>query len=134
MGATLLWLGVLVLIPLSRIVVMSSDLSGSDFWKTVWSPQAVAAYRLTFGAALIAALANGAIGLLIAWVLVRQDFPGKNIVNSLIDIPFALPTAVAGLTYGSLYAPNGWIGRWLAPLGIHAVHNPLAVCIVLTFV
>jgi len=134
MGATLLWLGLLVLIPLSRIVTMASGLSGPEFWKAVWSPQAVAAYQLTFGAALVAALANGAIGLLIAWVLVRHAFPGKSLVNSMIDIPFALPTAVAGLTYGSLYAPNGWIGRWLAPLGIHAVHNPLAICIVLTFV
>jgi sulfate transport system permease protein len=134
MGATLAWLGLLVLIPLARLVTSSSGLSGSDFWKTVWSPQAVAAYELTFGAALLAALANGAIGLLIAWVLVRYQFPGKNVVNSLIDIPFALPTAVAGLTYGSLYAPQGWIGRFLAPLGIVAVHNRLAVVIVLTFV
>jgi len=134
MGATLLWLLVLVLIPLSRLVTTSSGLSGADFWKTVWSPQAVAAYRLTFGAALIAALVNGAVGLLIAWVLARHRFPGKNLVNSLIDIPFALPTAVAGLTYGSLYAPKGWIGRFLAPLGVAAVHNPLAVVIVLTFV
>jgi sulfate transport system permease protein len=134
MGATVVWLGLLVLLPLSRILTMPTDMTGTDFWKTVWSAQAVAAYQLTFGAALIAALANGAIGLLLAWVLVRHTFPGKNFVNSLIDIPFALPTAVAGLTYGSLYSPEGWIGRWLAPLGIKAVHNPLAVCIVLTFV
>jgi sulfate transport system permease protein len=134
MGATLLWLLILVLLPLSRLVTTSSGMSASDFWQTVWSPQAVAAYRLTFGAALIAALANGAIGLLIAWVLVRHTFPGKSLVNSLIDIPFALPTAVAGLTYGSLYAPNGWIGRFLSPLGISAVHNPLAVVVVLIFV
>lgn len=134
MGATVLWLGLLVLIPLSRVVTTSSGLSGGDFWKTVWNPQTVAAYELTFGAALVAALANGAIGLLIAWVLVRHSFPGRNFVNSLIDIPFALPTAVAGLTYGSLYAPQGWIGRFLTPLGIAAVHNRLAVCIVLTFV
>ena len=134
MGATLAWLGILVLIPLARIFTTSSGLSGSDFWKTVWSPQAVAAYELTFGAALVAALVNGGIGLLLAWVLVRYQFPGKNVVNSLIDIPFALPTAVGGLTYGSLYAPKGWIGRFLTPLGIEAVHNRLAVCIVLTFV
>src|SRR3954470_13690745 len=118
MGATLLWLALLVLIPLTRLLTTSSGLSGTDFWKAVWSPQAVADYRLTFGASLIAALINGAVGLLIAWVLVRQNFPGKSIVNSLIDIPFALPTAVAGLTYGSLYAPRGWIGRFLTPLGI----------------
>jgi len=134
MGATLAWLGILVLIPLARLFTASSGLSGSDFWKTIWSPQAVAAYELTFGAAFLAALVNGGIGLLLAWVLVRYQFPGKNAVNSLIDIPFALPTAVAGLTYGSLYAPKGWIGRFLTPLGIAAVHNRLAVCIVLTFV
>jgi len=102
MGATLAWLGILVLIPLARLVTTSSGLSGSEFWKTVWSPQAVAAYELTFGASLLAALVNGGIGLLLAWVLVRYQFPGKSVVNSLIDIPFALPTAVAGLTYGSL--------------------------------
>ena len=94
----------------------------------------MAAYRLTFGAAFAAALINGAVGLLLAWILVRHRFPGRNLVDALIDIPFALPTAVAGLTYSSLYASNGWLGQWLAPLGIQAVHSRLAVVIVLTFV
>jgi len=134
MGATLAWLGLLVLIPLSSIVTTSWPLSASEFWSIVGSPQAVASYKLTFGASLAAALLNGGIGLLIAWVLVRYQFPGKSAVNSLIDIPFALPTAVAGLTYASLYSPDGWIGKVLAPLGIEASHNPLAVGIVLTFV
>jgi sulfate transport system permease protein len=134
MAATLAWLGILVLIPLSRIVTTSWPLSAAEFGKIVWSPQAVAAYKLTFGASFVAAIVNGGVGLLIAWVLARHEFWGKNIVNSLIDIPFALPTAVAGLTYSSLYAPNGWIGSRLATVGIEAAHNRLAVCIVLTFV
>jgi sulfate transport system permease protein len=134
MGATLAWLAVLVLIPLSSIFYTSWPLSAGEFWKFAWSPRAVAAYKLTFGGALVAALANGVFGLLIAWVLARYEFFGKNLVNSLIDIPFALPTAVAGLTYASLYSESGWLGRFLAPLGIQAVNSRLAVCIVLTFV
>ncbi|HZE98879.1 MAG TPA: sulfate ABC transporter permease subunit CysT [Planctomycetota bacterium] len=134
MGATLAWLGVIVLIPLSSVVWTSWSLSGAEFWRIVWSPRAVAAYKLTFGAAAAAAAINAAIGLLIAWVLARYEFAGKNFMNALIDIPFALPTAVAGLTYSSLYATNGWFGRFLEPLGIHAVHSRLAVCIVLTFI
>jgi sulfate/thiosulfate transport system permease protein len=134
MGITLAWLAVIVLIPLSSIVWTSWSLSGAEFWRIIWSPRAIAAYKLTFGASLAAAAANAGIGLLIAWVLARYEFPGKNLMNALIDIPFALPTAVAGLTYSSLYASNGWFGRFLVPLGIHAVHTPLAVGVVLTFV
>ncbi len=134
MGATLAWLGVLVLIPLSSVVYTSWPLSASEFGRIVWNPRAIAAYELTFGGALIAALVNGALGLLIAWVLARYEFFGKNLVNSLIDIPFALPTAVAGLTYSSIYAKEGWLGRLLDPVGIHAIHTRLAVVLVLTFV
>jgi sulfate transport system permease protein len=134
MGATTAWLGVLVLIPLSTLVTTSWPLSAAEFGKIVWNPRAVAAYELTFGGALVAALVNGVLGLLIAWVLARYNFFGKNLVNSLIDIPFALPTAVAGLTYSSLYGEDGWLGRFLNPLGIHAVQSRLAVCLVLTFV
>jgi len=134
MAATTAWLGILVLIPLSSIVVASWPLSAADFWKTVWNPRAISAYQLTFGGALVAASVNGVLGLVIAWVLARYEFFGKNLVNSLIDIPFALPTAVAGLTYSSLYAQDGWLGRFLHPIGIHAVHTRLAVCLVLTFV
>lgn len=134
MGATLAWLALIVLIPLASLFVTASSLSLGEFWKVVWSPRAVAAYKLTFGAALVAALANGVIGLLLAWVLVRYRFPGRNLVDGLIDIPFALPTAVAGLTFASLYAEQGWIGRFLVPLGIKAVHTPLAVGVVLVFV
>jgi sulfate transport system permease protein len=134
MGATLAWLGILVLIPLGSLLVTSSELSWEGFRRVAFGPRALASYKLTFGAALIAAAVNGGIGLLLAWVLVRYDFPGRKLVDALIDIPFALPTAVAGLTYSSLYAGNGWIGRFLAPLGIKAIHSPLAVVIVLTFV
>jgi sulfate transport system permease protein len=134
LGATLAWLGILVLIPLSSAFITASSLSWGDFWKTVSGPRALAAYRLTFGASLLAALVNGILGLLIAWVLVRVPFPARNLVDSLIDIPFALPTAVTGLTYASLYGRDGWIGKRLAPLGIEAVHNRTAVVLVLVFV
>lgn len=134
MGATLAWLLVIVLIPLSSAFITAGSISWEEFWKAVASPRAVAAYQLTFGASLVAALVNGAVGLLLAWVLVRYEFPGKNALNSLIDIPFALPTAVAGLTYASLYRADGWLGRFLSPLGIEAVHSRLAVVLVLTFV
>jgi sulfate transport system permease protein len=134
MTATAAWLAILVLIPLSSIFVTSGQLSASEFWKVVWNPRAVAAYELTFGGALAAATVNGALGLLIAWVLARTEFFGKNFVNALIDIPFALPTAVAGLAYASLYGQDGWLGRFLYPLGIEAVHTRLGVCLVLTFV
>jgi sulfate/thiosulfate transport system permease protein len=124
MGATLAWLALIVLIPLSR----------EEIWRVVASRRAIAAYQLTFGAAFVAALVNGGVGLLLAWILVRYEFFGKNVLNSLIDIPFALPTAVAGLAYASLYKEDGWLGRFLHPLGIEAVHTRLAVVVVLTFV
>lgn len=134
MGATLAWLGFLVLVPLASLFFAAASLSPAEFWKAVSSPRALAAYRVTFGAALGAALLNGGIGLLLAWVLVRYRFPGRNVVDGLIDIPFALPTAVAGLTFATLYGPEGWFGRLLAPLGIELLHTPGAVVWVLTFV
>jgi sulfate transport system permease protein len=134
MGATLLWLGLLVLVPLASLFVTASTLSAEELWRAVSSPRAIASYKLTFGASLLAALVNGALGLLLAWVLVRYPFPGKNLVDGLIDIPFALPTAVAGLTFASLYSEGGWLGRVLVPLGIHGVHTPLAVLLVMVFV
>jgi len=134
MGATLAWLAILVLVPLSTVVFSSGTLTPAKFWDTVWNPRAVAAYELTFGGALVAALVNGVFGLLLAWVLARYQFFGKNVVNALIDIPFALPTAVAGLTYSSLYGGDGWLGRFLNPIGVHLVHTRMAVCLVLTFV
>lgn len=134
MGATLVWLGLLVLVPLASLFFMAASLSPAEFWGAVSSPRALAAYRITFGASLAAALLSGAIGLLLAWVLVRYHFPGRNLIDGLIDIPFALPTAVAGLTFATLYGPEGWFGRLLAPLGLELVHTPAAVVWVLTFV
>ena len=134
MSATLAWLGLIVLIPLASLFFTTGSLTFEEFWKIAWSPRAVAAYKLTFGAALAAALVNGAIGFLLAWVLVRYRFPGRRVVDGLIDIPFALPTAVAGLTYASLYSKEGWLGRYLSPLGIEAVNTPLAITLVLVFV
>src|SRR5690606_19216973 len=111
-----------------------SSLSPDEFLAAVWTPRTRAAYSFTFGASLASAAASVVLGLLIAWVLVRYEFYGKQIVDSLIDLPFALPTAVAGLVYSSLYWKNGWLGRYLVPLGIQAAYSPLAVVLVLTFI
>ncbi len=132
--ATLLWLAILVLIPLATLFWTAAQLDASTFWQVVTSPRAVAAYKLTFGVALLAALANGVGGFLLAWVLVRHPFPGRNVVDAMLDIPFALPTAVAGLAFATLCSANGWLGRGLALLGIHAANNRLAIWVVLTYV
>ncbi|MDB6125682.1 MAG: cysU [Pedosphaera sp.] len=134
MGYTLLYLSVLVLIPIAGLFLKTFQLSWSDFWKLVTEPRALAAYKLTFGAALIAALVNAVFGTLLAWILVRYEFWGKRFIDALVDFPFALPTAVAGLTLSSLFANNGWLGRFLVPLGIQGAYTPLAVVIALTFV
>lgn len=110
LGYTLLYLGLIVLLPLAAVVVKTSQLTWSEFWSTVTDPRVMASYRLTFGASLIAAVLNAGFGLLVAWVLVRYSFPGRRIVDGLVDLPFALPTAVAGIALTSLYAPNGWLG------------------------
>jgi sulfate transport system permease protein len=133
-GTTLLWLSLVVLIPLAGLFLKTASISWSEFVDTVTSDRAIAAYQLSFGAALIAAIVNGFFGLLIAWVLVRYSFPGHRLLDSLIDFPFALPTAVAGLTYSDLYVSRGWIGRWLTPLGINAAFSRLAVVVVLVFI
>jgi len=134
LGYTLLYLGLIVLIPLAAVFIKTSTLTWAQFSHTVFSPQALAAYRLSFGASLFAALVNAVFGLIIAWVLVRYNFFGKKIVDALVDLPFALPTAVAGITLATLYAPNGWIGEWLAPLGIKVAYTQLGVFIALTFI
>jgi sulfate transport system permease protein len=133
-GFTLLYLGALVLIPLACCFAKALSLSPAQFWSAVWTERARAAYALTFGASLVAAAINTVLGLLIAWVLVRYPFPLKRVVDSLIDVPFALPTAVAGLVYSSLYVKTGWLGQFLAPLGIEAAHSRLAIVMVLIFV
>lgn len=134
MGFTLLYLGLIVLIPLSSIFLKAATLDWSAFWAVVTEPRVMASYRLTFWAALTGALANAFFGLLTAWVLVRYHFPGRRLVDALVDLPFALPTAVAGITLTALLSEGGWIGRYLVPLGITAVFNPLGIVIALTFI
>lgn len=134
MGFTLLYLGLIVLIPLSGIFLKSATMGWESFWATVTAPRVLASYRLSFGASLIAASINAFFGLLVAWVLVRYHFPGKRLVDAMVDLPFALPTAVAGIALTAVYAPTGWIGRHLEPLGIKAAFTPLGVVIALTFI
>ncbi|HYC89196.1 MAG TPA: sulfate ABC transporter permease subunit CysT [Thermoanaerobaculia bacterium] len=133
-GFTVLYLGLLVLIPLSTVVVNTLNLSWPAFWAIASAPRAVASYRLTFGASLLAALINGVAGFLVAWVLVRYRFPGRRFVDALIDLPFALPTAVAGITLATLLGPRGWIGAPLAQAGIAAAFSPFGIVVALTFV
>ena len=134
LGFTLFYLCLIVLIPLSAAFIKTATLSWPQFWDTVTTPRVVASYRLTFGASLAAALLNAVFGLLVAWVLVRYRFPGKQIIDALVDLPFALPTAVAGIALTALYAGNGWIGRWFEPFGIKIAFTPLGVFIALTFI
>jgi len=134
LGFTLLYLCLIVLIPLSAAFIRTSALSWPEFWATVTTPRVVASYKLTFGASLAAALVNAVFGLLVAWVLVRYRFPGKKLIDALVDLPFALPTAVAGIALTALYASNGWIGRFFEPLGIKIAFTPLGVFVALTFI
>jgi len=134
LSITLFYLSILVLIPLIALFTKASSLTGAQFMKAVWTDRARAAYMLTFGAAAIAAVIDTVLGLLLAWVLVRYEFPFKRIFDSLIDLPFALPTAVAGLVYSSLYVKTGWLGQFLVPLGIQGAYSQLAIVLVLTFV
>jgi sulfate transport system permease protein len=134
LGYTLLYLGLIVLIPLSALVLKTFTLTGDQFWAAIASPRVMASYRLTFGASFIAAVVNVFFGLLVAWVLVRYTFPGKRIVDALVDLPFALPTAVAGISLTAILAGNGWIGQYLEPLGIKLAFNPNGVVIALIFI
>ena len=134
LGTALLYLGLLVLIPLSTVLLKSATLTWPEFWKIVTSERAVASYRLTFGAAGAAATVNLVFGVLVAWVLERYRFAGRRILDGMVDLPFALPTAVAGIALAAVYAPNGWFGRWLEPLGLKVAYTPLGVAVALTFV
>jgi len=134
MGFTLFYLSVIVLIPLGGIVLKTLEIPWRDFWHLATTERALAAYRLTFGASLIAACANAVFGTLLAWVLTRYEFPGRRFVDALVDFPFALPTAVAGLTLANLFAANGWLGQFLVPLGVKGAYTQLGVIIALTFV
>jgi sulfate transport system permease protein len=134
LGITLTYLCLIVLVPLSAAFVKTLGLTWAQFWHDVTSQRVLASYRISFGASFAAALVNCAFGLLLAWVLVRYRFPGRRLIDALVDLPFALPTAVAGIALTQLYAPTGWVGQWLAPLGIKAAYSPLGVFIALTFV
>jgi sulfate/thiosulfate transport system permease protein len=134
LGFTILYLSLIVLIPLSAAFLKASSLSWHQFWHITASPRALASYRITFGASAIAASVNFIFGLIVAWVLVRYDFPGKRIFDSLVDLPFALPTAVAGISLAAIYSSSGWLGRYLYPLGIKSAYSPLGIVIALTFI
>ena len=134
MGFTLAWLSLIVLIPLSALFLRAAGLGWSEFFAVGFSQRAMAAYRISFGTALAAAAVNGVFGLLTAWVFVRYEFPGKRLLNAMIDLPFALPTAVAGIALTALYSPNGWVGQFLEPLGIKVAYTPIGITIALVFI
>ena len=134
LGFTLAYLGLIVLIPLSAVVWKTTDLTLAQFWATVSEPRVVASLKLSFGAALLAAGVNAFFGLILAWSLVRYSFPGKKIVDTLVDLPFALPTAVAGIALTAIYAKNGWLGQYLEPLGIKVAFTPIGIMIALIFI
>jgi sulfate/thiosulfate transport system permease protein len=133
-GITLFWLSAIVLIPLIALIARPWELGWSGFWNVATNPRVVAALRLSFGAAFIGATINLIFGSIVAWVLVRYDFPGKKILDAFVDLPFALPTAVAGIALTTLYAPNGWLGAPLAALGLKVAYTPLGVLVALTFI
>jgi sulfate transport system permease protein len=134
LGLTLLYLGAIVLIPLSTLPIRAAALTWDEFWRTVADPRVVASYRLSLGASFVAAGLNALFGGLLAWVLVRYRFPGRRLVDALIDLPFALPTAVAGIVLTTLYAPNGWLGAPLASLGVTVAFTPVGVTVALVFI
>jgi sulfate transport system permease protein len=134
LGFSLLYLGLIVLLPLSATVFKASGLGIEGFWSVATDPRALASYRITFGLSLLAAVVNGFFGIAIAWILVRYSFPGKKILDAMVDLPFALPTAVAGISLATLYAPNGWIGRWFEEFGIRIAFTPAGIFVALTFI
>jgi sulfate/thiosulfate transport system permease protein len=134
MGFTMLYLSLIVLIPLSGVLFKTLGLSFSDFWAIVTADRVVASYKLSIGASLIGALINTVFGFIVAWVLVRYQFPGKRIIDALVDLPFALPTAVAGIALTQIYSVNGWIGKLVEPLGLKIAYTPLGIIIALTFI
>ncbi len=134
MGLTTFYLSLIVFLPLSALLLKTTELSLAQFWQVVASPRAIASYQLTFGTSLLAAAVNLVFGLIVAWVLVRYQFFGKKVLDALVDLPFALPTAVAGIALTAIYAPNGWIGQYFAQLGIKAAYSPLGITIALVFI
>jgi sulfate transport system permease protein len=134
LGITCTYLGLMVLLPLATVFTRTSELTAAQFWSTVTDPRVVASYRVTFGASFVAALVNTVFGLLVAWVLVRYRFPGRRVVDAMVDLPFALPTAVAGIALTTLYASNGWIGSLLDPLGLRVSYTWVGITIALIFI
>jgi len=134
LGFTLTYLSLIVLIPLAALVLKAASLGWPEFWRLATDPRTLAALRLSFGASFFAAAINAVFGLIVAWVLVRYDFPGRRLIDAFVDLPFALPTAVAGIALTALYAPNGWIGQIFAPLGIRIAYTPIGIVIALVFI
>ena len=134
LGYTVVYLSLIVLIPLAAMFVHAAQLTWDQFWNIITAPRVLAALSLSFSTALYAALINGVIGTLLAWVLVRYTFPGRKIIDAMIDLPFALPTAVAGIALTALYGPNGWLGRWLEAIGIQVAYTPLGITVALVFI
>lgn len=134
LGFTLLYLSLIVLLPLAAVFLKTFTLSFEQFWAVVSAPRVLASYRLSFGMALAAASINAVFGLMLAWALVRYSFPGKRLIDALVDLPFALPTAVAGIALTAVYAKNGWLGQFLEPLGIQVAFKPLGVLVALVFI
>ena len=134
LGFAVVYLSLIVLFPLSALFLRTATMGWSEFWQIVLDPRVVASYKLTFGTSLLAALVNAVVGFIVAWTLVRHQFPGKKLIDALVDLPFALPTAVSGIALTAIYAKNGWIGGWLEMVGIKAVYTPLGILIALTFI
>ena len=134
LGFTLAYLSLIVLIPLSAVFIKAAGMEPARFWSVVTSDRVVASYKLTFGAALLAAAINMVFGLLLAWAIVRYSFPGRKLIDALVDLPFALPTAVSGIALTAVYSRNGWIGQYLEPIGVRAAFTPLGIVIALTFI
>ncbi|HWN70416.1 MAG TPA: sulfate ABC transporter permease subunit CysT, partial [Haliangium sp.] len=134
LGYALVYLGLIVLIPLSALFLRSATSGWEAFWDTVTAPRVIASYKLTFGASFVAALVNVVFGFIVAWTLIRYDFPGKRIVDAIVDLPFALPTAVSGIALTSIYSSNGWIGRYAEVLGLKIAFTPLGVTLALIFI
>src|SRR4051812_36980118 len=134
MGYTLLYLSLIVLVPLTALFIKSAGLSWEQFWKAVANPRVIASYKLTFGTSLIAATINAVFGFVVAWTLVRYKFPGKRLIDAMVDLPFALPTAVSGIALTAVYSKNGWLGQYLEPLGIKVAFSPLGITVALVFI
>jgi sulfate transport system permease protein len=134
LGFTLTYLSLIVLFPLAALVIKTASLGWTDFWKIAVNPRTLAALRISFGISLLAAAINALFGLIVTWVLVRYEFPGRKLIDAFIDLPFALPTAVAGIALTAIYAPKGWVGKFLAPLGIKIAYTPLGILIALVFI